>query len=58
VDQAKGKLKQAVATLTSNKRLKLDGKVDEAVGKVEVAAGRATRRAVDAIAAPAKSKRR
>jgi uncharacterized protein YjbJ (UPF0337 family) len=36
VDQAKGKVKQTVGTLTRNDDLKAEGQVDETVGKVEV----------------------
>jgi uncharacterized protein YjbJ (UPF0337 family) len=35
VDQAKGKMKQAVGDLTGNKDLKREGKVDENAGKVK-----------------------
>ena len=49
VDQAKGKIKQAVGTLTSNDELKAEGLVDETVGKVEVAVGRARRKAGDTM---------
>ena len=49
VDQAKGKVKQAVGTLTGDDDLKAEGEVDETVGKVEVAVGRASRKAGDAI---------
>ena len=35
VDQAKGRVEQAVGTLTRDDRLKAEGQVDEAVGKVE-----------------------
>lgn len=34
VDQAKGRVKQAVGTLTRNDDLKAEGQVDETVGKV------------------------
>jgi uncharacterized protein YjbJ (UPF0337 family) len=50
VDQAKGRVKQAVGTLTGNDELKAEGQVDETVGKVETAAGRASRKTGDAIA--------
>jgi uncharacterized protein YjbJ (UPF0337 family) len=40
VDQAKGKIKQAVGTLTGDDNLKSEGEVDEKVGKVEAAIGR------------------
>ena len=50
IDRAKGKVKQAVATLTGNPKLKAAGRVDETVGKVEVAVGRTRRKAGEAIA--------
>jgi uncharacterized protein YjbJ (UPF0337 family) len=49
VDQAKGKVKQVVGTLTGNDDLKAEGHVDETVGKVEVAVGRTSRKIGDAI---------
>lgn len=49
VDQAKGKAKQVVGTLTGNDDLKAEGQVDETVGKVEVAVGRTSRKIGDAI---------
>ena len=48
VDQAKGKVKQAVGTLTGNDRLKAEGQTDEVVGKVESAVGGAVRKVDDA----------
>ena len=39
VDQAKGKVKQAVGDLTGNDKLKAEGKVDETVGKAKTAVG-------------------
>jgi uncharacterized protein YjbJ (UPF0337 family) len=50
VDQAKGKVKQAVGTLTGDDELKAEGQVDETVGKGEAAVGRIGRKAGDAIA--------
>ena len=35
VDQAKGKIKQAVGDLTGDKDLKSEGKADETAGKVK-----------------------
>jgi len=55
IDQAKGKIKQAVAALTSDDKLKAEGQVDEAVGKVEVAIGQARWTAAEAIANAAKA---
>jgi uncharacterized protein YjbJ (UPF0337 family) len=49
IQQAKGKVKQAVGTLTRNNDLKAAGRVDEAVGKVEAAVGRTSRKTDDAI---------
>ena len=47
VDQAKGKVKQAVGTLTGNDRLKAEGQADEVVGKVESVVGGAIRKVDD-----------
>jgi uncharacterized protein YjbJ (UPF0337 family) len=44
-DKAKGRVKQAVADLTGNKRLKREGELDEAQGKVKGAV-KAVKRAV------------
>jgi len=49
IDQAKGKIKQAVCDLTHDDDLKTEGRVDEAVGKVEEAVGRTSRKAGEAI---------
>jgi uncharacterized protein YjbJ (UPF0337 family) len=49
VDQAKGKVKQAVGTLTGNDKLKAEGQVDETAGKVESAVGQASREVGDAV---------
>ena len=37
LDQAKGKVKQAVGNLTGNDKLKTEGKVDQTVGKAKTA---------------------
>ena len=58
VDQAKGKVKQAVGTLTGNDDLKAKGRVDETVGKVEAAVGRTGRKAGDAITRVGKAVKR
>jgi uncharacterized protein YjbJ (UPF0337 family) len=58
VDQAKGKVKQAVGTLTGNDDLKAEGEVDETVGKVEAAVGRTRRKAGDAITRVGKAVKR
>ena len=47
VDQAKGKVKQAVGTLTGNDGLKAEGQADEVVGKVEFVVGGAIRKVED-----------
>jgi uncharacterized protein YjbJ (UPF0337 family) len=39
IDQAKGKVKQAVGDLTANDRLRAEGDVDETVGKAKTAVG-------------------
>jgi uncharacterized protein YjbJ (UPF0337 family) len=49
VDQAKGKIKQAVGTLTGNDELKAEGQVDETAGKVKAAVGATTHKVGDAI---------
>ena len=49
IDQATGKLKQAVAAATHDPDLKAEGQVDEAIGLVEAAVGRISRAAGDAI---------
>ena len=58
LDQAKGKVKQAVGTATGNDRLKAEGRVNETVGKVEVAVGRTSRKAGDAITRVGKAVKR
>ncbi len=40
LDQAKGKLKQAVGDLTDNEKLEREGKADEAGGKLKEAVSR------------------
>ena len=55
VDQAKGKVKQAVAAVTRDEHLKAEGKADEAAGKVKSAIGEITHKAGDAIAEVAKA---
>jgi uncharacterized protein YjbJ (UPF0337 family) len=41
MDQAKGRLKEAGGALTGNERLKQEGKLDQAAGKVKEAATKA-----------------
>jgi uncharacterized protein YjbJ (UPF0337 family) len=50
VDQAKGKAKQVIGSLTGNDELKAEGQADETVGKVEAAVGQTGRKTGDAIA--------
>ena len=49
IDQARGKIKQAVAAVTHDDDLKAEGQVDETVGLAEAAVGRISRKAGDAI---------
>lgn len=49
VDQAKGRIKQAVATLTKDDDLKAEGQADEAKGDVKETVGRITRKVGEAI---------
>jgi uncharacterized protein YjbJ (UPF0337 family) len=49
VDQAKGRVKQAVGALTGDNDLKAEGQVDEAVGKVVSMVGRTSRKAGEKI---------
>jgi uncharacterized protein YjbJ (UPF0337 family) len=58
VDEAKGRVKQAVGALTGDDKLKSEGQVDETVGKIEGAAGRAGKMAGDAVANVAKAVKR
>jgi uncharacterized protein YjbJ (UPF0337 family) len=60
IDQTKGKIKQALGNLTSNADLKTKGEADESLGNVEVAIGKARRKAgeaVDGLVKAAKGKR-
>ena len=58
VDQAKGKVKQAIAGVTHDEDLKAEGQADEAVGKVKTAVGQITHKAGDAISKVAKAVKR
>jgi len=49
IDQAKGRVKQAVGDLTANEDLKAEGQVEEAGGQVEEAVGQLKRKTVAAI---------
>ena len=44
IDQAKGRVKQAVGGLTGNDKLKTEGQVDETVGDAKTAVGGAQRK--------------
>jgi uncharacterized protein YjbJ (UPF0337 family) len=43
MDQTKGRLKEAGGALTGNPRLKQEGKLDQAAGKVKGAVGKAVK---------------
>lgn len=58
VNQVKGRVKQAVGTLTGDKKLKAEGRVDETVGKVKSAVGRTSRKAGEAITRVGKAVKR
>jgi len=58
VEQGKGKVKQAVAALTGNDKLKSEGKVDEAVGKAKVAVGGVQHKVGDAMESAGKAVKR
>jgi uncharacterized protein YjbJ (UPF0337 family) len=58
IDQAKGKVKQAVGDLTGNDKLKAKGKVDEAVGGAKTAIGGAEKKVAAAIASVDKAAKR
>jgi uncharacterized protein YjbJ (UPF0337 family) len=49
IDQAKGRVEQAVGDLTANEDLKAEGQADEAGGKVEEAVGQLQRKTEAAI---------
>jgi uncharacterized protein YjbJ (UPF0337 family) len=49
IDQAKGKVKQAVGDLTGNDTLRAEGKGDESGGKAKTAVGRAQKTVAAAI---------
>jgi uncharacterized protein YjbJ (UPF0337 family) len=51
VDQAKGRVKQAVGALSGNEKLKAEGKVDEAVGRAKTAIGGAQKKVAVAVKA-------
>jgi len=47
-DQIKGRIKEAAGALTDDERLKREGKLDQAVGKVKVAAEKVVDKVKDA----------
>ena len=58
IDQAKGKVKQAVGDLTGNDKLKTEGKVDETGGKVKTAVGGAQQKVGAAVASVGRAVKR
>ena len=57
LDQAKGKVKQAVGDLTGNDKLRAEGKVDETVGQAKTAIGEAQKKVaavIESVGKPAK----
>jgi len=48
-DEVKGRVKEAGGALTGNEKLKREGKVDQAAGKVKQAAENAVEKVKDAI---------
>jgi uncharacterized protein YjbJ (UPF0337 family) len=57
LDQAKGRVKQAVGDLTGNDKLRAEGKVDENVGKAKAAVGDVQKKvaaAIESFGKPAK----
>jgi uncharacterized protein YjbJ (UPF0337 family) len=58
IDQAKGRVKQAVGDLTGNNKLKAEGKVDETVGDAKTAVGGAHKKVAAAIASVSKAAKR
>ena len=49
INQAKGRAKQAVGSLTDDDDLKAEGEADEVAGKVQDTVGRGTRKVGEAI---------
>jgi uncharacterized protein YjbJ (UPF0337 family) len=58
VDQAKGRVKQAVGDVTGNDKLKAEGEVDETVGKAKAAVGGAQKKLGAAIVNAGKAVKR
>jgi uncharacterized protein YjbJ (UPF0337 family) len=48
-DKVKGRIKEAAGALTDNKKLKNEGKVDQAAGKVKSAVGKVVDKAKVAV---------
>jgi len=48
-DEAKGRVKEAAGALTGNKKMKRDGKLDQAVGKAKQTAEKILDKAKDAV---------
>lgn len=48
-DKAKGRVKEAVGALTGDAKLKREGKIDQAAGKVKKAAERAIENVKEAV---------
>jgi uncharacterized protein YjbJ (UPF0337 family) len=48
-DEVKGRVKEAAGALTGNKKMKREGKVDQAVGKVKQTAEKVLDKAKDAV---------
>ena len=57
-DQAKGRVKQAIGTVTGSDKLKAEGEVDETVGKAKAAVGGAQRKVGAAIVSAGKAMKR
>ena len=58
IDQAKGKVKQAVGDLTGNDKLKAEGRVDETVGNAKTAVGKAQKKVGAAVESIGKALKR
>jgi uncharacterized protein YjbJ (UPF0337 family) len=48
-DEIKGRVKEAAGALTDNKKLKREGKIDQAAGKTKQAAEKAVDKVKDAV---------
>jgi uncharacterized protein YjbJ (UPF0337 family) len=49
IDKAKGRAKEAAGALTGDRKLKSEGKVDQAAGKVKDAVGKVADKAKNAL---------